>query len=605
MEPGPNSVALMNGIINGLVPEVDGIAVVLNVNTQGGCSYPGSHFAVTLNSSWATFAHEFGHFFASQQDEYQCNQGAMGCGVYGGPEVPEVNQTRVTARNQIKWNVWIPPTRPVPTALANIVDTSQDVGLFPGGTRSSQQWWNGLYRPSWRGRMNNNTPPHNPVGYTAVRNTARGFQEGDFRKSVVGDFNGDGRTDLVILDDRQLSLYLAADRDVGPNDPITGSPPRSVTGVLEPTWYHTDLLRNAAQTRSWEFRRNDILVPADFNGDGMTDLYVINLNNWNKPYLSMLRSNGDSFEPVRRYDLQLPGWDDMRDHDEFYAGDFTGDGSDDLMVFNGRDWNIPYFILLRSTGTQLVYSRRYDQFLPGWEMGRNEKFFVGDYNGDGREEVISQNTQDWNQVHLMVFRSTGAALALADRYYGTIQSGQSLFWTMRRQDELVPLNFDGDATTDLAIFNGRNWGPEYLILFACTRDEGRLSYRRRYDDRIPGWDMRRRDKFYAADVNGDGNDDLVVYNGVNWSTQYLGILRSDGDSALQGSWQDDWIGGWNLGANDQFHVADFRGNGGWDDLFVYNQGWFGLLRSYQNRYALEAINRKWIHNHRYHAFGWW
>lgn len=215
MEPGPNSAALMNGIIGALVPEVDGIAVVLNVTSGGGCAR-GSHFAVTLASGWGTFAHEFGHFFASQQDEYQCNQGAAGCGTYAGAEVAEVNQTRVTTRNQIKWNVWIPPTRPVPTAQANVVDTDQDVGLFPGATRGNQQWWNGLFRPSWRGRMNNNTPPHNPVGHTAVRETARGFQESDLRKTVVGDFDGDGRTDVVLLDDRQLSLYLARDRTGGP-----------------------------------------------------------------------------------------------------------------------------------------------------------------------------------------------------------------------------------------------------------------------------------------------------------------------------------------------------------------------------------------------------
>jgi hypothetical protein len=233
-------------------------------------------------------------------------------------------------------------------------------------------------------------------------------------------------------------------------------------------------------------------------------------------------------------------------------------------------------------------------------MGKHERFFVGDFDGDGNEEVIAQNRDDWSQVHFMVFASNGSRLFLRDRYYGTIKFP---FWTMRRKDEIHVLDFNGDGTSDVAIFNGRNWGPEYLALFAV--DEGFLTGERRYEDTIPGWDMRRRDRFWAANVDGDDDDDLVVYNGENWSTEYLGMLRSDGDDALQGSWQDGWIGGWNLGENDDFQVADFRGTGGWDDLFVFNEGWFGLLRSYSNRYVLETIYRKWIKNHRYHDFGWW
>lgn len=600
MEYGPGTVGLMNGIVDSLVPEADIIAVVLNETGQGGCSRSAG-FAVTRTRPWSTFAHEFGHFFGKLGDEYQCNQGSSGCGCYGSGEPGASNLTKNTSRNQIPWNIWIPSWRPVPTAMGNIVDTDQDVGLFRGATISSGQWWNCIYRPSWRGRMNNNSPDHNPQGYTKMRDEARPRQDGDFRKSVVGDFNNDGLTDVVILDGRQLSLYLADERDLGPDDPITGNPPRSLTGVLDPTWYFTDRLVNASGTRSWQIRGSDMLFPGDFNGDGLDDLYVVNLTAWSIPYLTMLQSTGTDFFPVARYDLELPGWDDMRDHDEFYVADFNNDGRDDLMVYNGQDWNMPYFIMLRSTGGSLAFSRRYDRYLPGWEMGRHEKFYVGDFNGDSREEVCSLNLNDWNQVHLMVFRSTGSALALTDRHYGTINFP---FWTMRNKDHLYVLDFNDDGYSDLAIFNGRNWGPEYLALLT-SNEAGKLAGVRRYEDTIPGWDMERRDRHYVADVDGDGDQDLVVYNKDNWSTQYLGILRSNGKTSLSGSWQDDWIGGWNLGSADNFHVADFRGSGNWEDLYVFNQGWFGLMRSKSNRYQLEAIYRKWIHNHRYHGYGWW
>jgi hypothetical protein len=608
MEKGANTEALIQSYLDVLIPEADGVAVVLNQLSKGGCARS-THFAVTRTSQWSTFAHEFGHFFGEQGDEYQCDFGESNCsGVYTNSEPAKVNLTKEDDRNALKWKIWVPPFRPVPTILANIADEDQDVGLFPGGTVGQSQWWNGLFRPSWRSRMNNNTPPHNPVGYTEVRNNARIYQEGDFRKSWPGDFNGDGFTDVVIIDDRQLSLYLAADRDLGPDDPIINRPPRKPTGVLEPTWYLTDILRNDAETKSWEFRSSDILLPGDFDGDGTNDLYVVNLDAWTIPYLCMLKSHGDRFEPVRRYDLQLPGWDDMRGNDEFYVGDYTGDGKDDLMVYNGVDWDVPYFILLRSTGTSLQYTKRYDQYLPPWEMGRHEKFYVGNFDGDASDkvDVVAHDTGTWSQVHMQIYKSDGVKLQLMDRHYGTNNVPGS-FWSMRRPDKLHVADFNQDGRDDIVAFNGWSWNQPYLGLLGMDADE-KLRGKRRYagiDNPIPGWDMKRNDRFYPANVDGDGDDDLAVFNGLDWSREYLGILKSDGTDALTGSWQKDWIGGWDLGPVDSFHVADFRGDKEWVDLFIYNKNWFGLLRSYRNRYVAETIYPKWIHNHRYHGFGWW
>jgi hypothetical protein len=363
------------------------------------------------------------------------------------------------------------------------------------------------------------------------------------------------------------------------------------------------MLRNAAETRSWQIRGSDLLFPADFDGDGRDDLYIINLEDWNKPYVCLLKSFGNRFEPVRRYDGDLPGWQ-TRKGDRFLVGDFDGDGRDDLMVYNGTNWSIPYFGMLRSTGTSLQMVRRYDRYLPGWEMGRHERFSVADFNRDGRSDLVAFNTQSWSQVHLMTFTSNGSHLSLRDRHYGNIPG----FWQMRRNDQLHVLDFTGDEKSDIALFNGLDWGPVYLGYL--QGEDGKLIGRTRYNSSsnpLPGWQLQRRDRFHVANVDGDADDDLVVYNKDNWSTEYLGILRSSPSStfSVQGTWQANWVNGWNLGASDQFKVVEFRGSGKWDDLYVFNSGWFGLLRGYKNHFRLETIYRKWIFNHRYHASGWW
>jgi hypothetical protein len=240
-------------------------------------------------------------------------------------------------------------------------------------------------------------------------------------------------------------------------------------------------------------------------------------------------------------------------------------------------------------------------------MGRNEELHVGDIDGEGRDDVAELDKLTWAQVHFRIYVSVSGGLSLRTRHYETLPTAAGgIFWTMRRRDRLHALDYDGDGTTDLAIFNGQDWGPVYLGMMRVA--EGQLVPQRRYDNsqnHLPGWQMRRHDRFWPADVNGDGRRDLVVYNSANWSTQYLGMLRSTEGGNLQGTWQDDWIGGWNLGSVDDFHVADFRGGAGWDDLIVFNKNWLSLLRSHSNHYRMEAIYPKWIHNHRYHPSGLW
>ena len=58
-------------------------------------------------------------------------------------------------------------------------------------------------------------------------------------------------------------------------------------------------------------KRGDKFFVADFDADGRKDFYVSNQTDWAVGYLMMFRSNGRSFSFVRRFDEELPGWDDM------------------------------------------------------------------------------------------------------------------------------------------------------------------------------------------------------------------------------------------------------------------------------------------------------
>jgi hypothetical protein len=119
----------------------------------------------------------------------------------------------------------------------------------------------------------------------------------------------------------------------------------------------------------------------------------------------------------------------------------------------------------------------------------------------------------------------------------------------------------------------------------------------RYDGNAPGWQMRRNDRHFVADIDGNGRADLFVYNYSDWSTEYLGTMISTG-SGLTSSWKEDWVGEWNLGAVDRFEPCNYEGTGGIRNLIVHNRDWLGMIRATPTL-SLQRLYHKWIHNYRY------
>jgi len=583
MEPGPNTTNTLNNILDNFTPGWNYVVVVLNETRGGGCQR-GNRIELTLGSGWPTVSHELGHMVGGLADEY-CRAGRA-----TGDEPGAVNVTMNTDRNTLKWRDFVNPSTCIPTGVnANPGNgqctgynqcvqppgwsDSDDAGLFEGARYRDS----GISRPVVNGRMRGNIPPHSPVGYDAMKNNLDPYHEHTYQNSYVGDFNRDGRDDVVIHNANSLALY------------------QSVGTELEPIWVAT------GKIPVWDdFKPGDRFYVGDFNSDGRDDLFVFNYQDWAIPYFGMLRSTGSGFEMVRRFDGQLPGWGDMKKSDQFFVADFDGDNYDDLYVFNGDDWSMGYLLMLRSTGNNLTFVSRYDNNLPGWgPMEKHDKFYVADFNADNHDDLYIFNGQDWSIGYLQMLRSTGSQMVHTRRFDGELPGWDD----MKQSDQFFVADFDNDNRDDLYIFNGRDWSMEYLQMLRSTGDN--MVYTRRYDGTVPGWDgLARNDQFYVADINGDNQDDLYVFNSNDWATEYLGILVSAG-STLGGSWQSDWIGSWNLGSVDRFLVANFNGDAGWDDLFVLNDNWFGLLRSHRSSVQLNAIYPKWIHRHRYHRLGWW
>jgi hypothetical protein len=573
LEQGTNTSALVQTALNTWVPDYNLVLVILNEANFGGCGGGGFQI-VTLGSSWAVMAHEFGHGTGGLADEY-CTPGT-----YTGPEPGAVNVTANTNRSTLKWKQFVNPTTPVPTGINATPGTgictgynqgtqpagwnsSQDVGLFEGAQYRDQ----GKYRPVVNCRMRGNSPPFCPVCYTELKTKMHSFTEHSFNKCYTGDFNGDGKDDLLVHNGNSILLY----RSNGSQLDLVFSAVERVPG-------------------SWQFQPGDQFYIADVNNDGKDEVVVYNSTNWVMEYLGLLADDGsDGLRLIARYDNAMPGWQFHRD-DRFYAADFDGDGRKDLYVFNGTNWAIPYVGMLRSSGFGFSLVHRYDGGMPGWTMRSHDRHAVGDFTGDGREDLWVFNGDDWSIPYLGMLRSQGTGLTMARRYDNKLPG-----WQMRPNDRCYVGDFDNDGRADLYVFNGDNWAIAYLGMFRSLGNS--LCLVERYDGNTPGWQMRRHDRHWLADIDRNGRSDLFVYNHQDWATEYLGTMISNG-AGINASWSANWVGEWNLGGVDHFEACDFEGVGGKRDLIVHNQDWLGMIRATPGL-SLQKIYLNWIHNYRY------
>jgi hypothetical protein len=412
------------------------VLVILNEPGFGGCGGGGFQI-VTLGSSWAVMAHEFGHGTGGLADEYCRNR------KHTGSEPGAVDLTRNTNRNTLKWRRFVNPSTPIPTGIKPAMSTtctdynqgtrpagwssSQDVGLFEGGGTYNED----IYRPVENCRMRGNSPPFCPVCYTEMKTKHHSITGRNFLKCYAGDFNGDGKDDLLVHNSNGIMLY------------------RSNGSQLDVVFSVVDRVPG-----SWQFTDGDQFYIGDFNGDGKDEVVIYNSKNWSSDYLGLLADDGhDGLRLIWRRNVSIPGWQFNKD-DKFFVADFNGDQRDDLYVFNGDDWSMSYLEMLRSTGNDMAAVRRFDGTLPGWdEMRRHDQWFVADVNGDQLDDLYVYNAEDWVTEYLGTFRSTASNLT------GGWQDDWIGSWNLGRRDRFRVANFNGGAGwEDLLPFNDEWFG---------------------------------------------------------------------------------------------------------------------------------------------------
>ncbi|MDF5707130.1 MAG: S8 family serine peptidase [Nostoc sp. S4] len=256
----------------------------------------------------------------------------------------------------------------------------------------------------------------NGSGFTIERWATKQGGFWDNQKWVVGDFNGDGRDDLAKVfngaNQANIDVHLS-----------NGS------SFTNGRW----------ATAQGGFTNEQKWVVGDFNGDGRDDLANV-FNDTNQASIDVHLSSGSSFTNTRWATAQ----GGFANEQKWLAGDFNGDGRDDLAnVFN--DANQASIDVHLSSGSSFTNGR--------WataqgEFANEQKWLAGDFNDDGRDDLVNV-FNDANQASIDVHLSNGSSFT--NGRWATAQGG------FANEQKWLAGDFNGDGEDDLAnVFNETN-----------------------------------------------------------------------------------------------------------------------------------------------------
>jgi hypothetical protein len=277
---------------------------------------------------------------------------------------------------------------------------------------------------------------------------------------AIGDFNGDGIPDVAAVE---------------------GSPQSLVSILLG----NGDGTFQAAQNISVPGAFGDIAV-ADFTGDGHADIAVTT-----DAGVAVLLGNGDgTFQAPR--DFTAAGGSARR----LAVGDFNGDGVPDLAVLSFDPFPQGTVTVLLGDGDGNF--RESTHFAAG---GIVEAIAAGDFNGDGRQDLVVGNELTSDTGDLVFFFGNGDGTFQAPR---TLDIGAIPSYIAVR-------DLNGDAVPDLAVATMSN-----NVAMLAGHGDGTFGPPQFFGvGRLP-------QSIAVADFNGDGRPDLATAN-------YLGA--SDGSFA--------------------------------------------------------------------------
>jgi RHS repeat-associated protein len=339
--------------------------------------------------------------------------------------------------------------------------------------------------------------------------------------SFAGDFNGDGRDDLVTVPDKQSysdtdkwKLYLS-----------------DANGLLV---YSSEGNLNS---------RFETFIVGDFDGDCRTDLMM--QENFcqpdypNEKKYFFYQSVGTTFDRKVYYYT-------CYNNENMNVVDYNGDGELEFLYHDdATNW-----YLYTYSGNSIINTSLPSNALT-YIMDEGIPNDIVDFNGDGCSDLLQLMPDGYK---IFEFKGATSSSILIGTYQGT---------DLNEFDFRILGDFNGDGSTD--IIKKSNAGWSMLVLTSQGFQSHPLTCFNNFDI------DKNNNRFYAEDINGDNKADVIIVGrGQNLNNSYenINVALSSGDDfnltqyTSQMSMQND--------SDHYFNFGDFNGDGRSELFYNYN-----------------------------------
>jgi hypothetical protein len=380
------------------------------------------------------------------------------------------------------------------------------------------------------------TTPATPLGEMVTVTGTVGLRR-DMTNIYVGDFNGDGKDDFI----RQ---------EKGWRDNDSNLTAQAYLSQGDGSFSRHDLPEHFA-IKGDETK----LHIGDFNGDGKDD-FLRQANSSKIAHVFFSQGNGSFSKHTLSESFALRG-----DLTNLYIGDFNGDGKDDFIRQEKGSWdndnnNTANVFLSNGNGSFNKHN------LPNELKGDLTNLYVGDFNGDGKDDFIRQEKGSWdndsnNTANVFLSNGNGSFRKhnLPDELKGDLTN-------------LYVGDFNGDGKDDFIRQEKGSWDDNSSNTANVFLSNGNGSFAKH---NLPENFNLKGDltRLQVGDFDGDGNDDFMRQ--VKSGNGAADVFLSNGDASFTKRDRTESIADILGGNQSALHMGDFNGDGN-ADVFQHIDG---------------------------------